>query len=643
MAIITLDFETYYDNDYSLRRMTYEEYVRDPRFEAIMCSIHIPSENELYWVKGDEIGKELQRLELYKHVQLAHNNAFDAFILADHFGISAMGYACSMNMARVAENSKGSVSLDNLSRKHNLKPKGAYVHNMLGVRARDMNSGDWESYADYCMRDSENCTSLYNIYRPHFSKQDMNLISETIRWGAECKYEVDNELLIPYLADLKQAREDRLQNLADAYSVTTTQFRSMLRSPKVFASLLEDAGVEPPMKINAKGKEAFAFAKDDLAFQELAEHENERVVALYETKIGTTSSIAETRTQSFINIGTRGRMPFPLIPFKAHTGRHGATQKLNTQNLPKRGGDKTIRRSMKAPKDHAVLTCDLSQVEARRIAALAGQENLITQFANGEDVYSIFGTGFYGREISKKTPVERNVSKECILSLGFGAGWKSFKDRMKGNYGIDMTESEAKAIVKYYRSSYPDVVRFWDECHEAVLAMFHGYEYKFGANKELTAVKGEIILADGWRLRYDDITFDGYDDYGREQFSYMSHAKRCRMKLYRGGIANNVTQGSATRIFHWQLFQMRRENLLMCGAVHDELNTIAHIKDMFTVYEQMTRIMKTTPDWASNTPVDCEFDMGWNYGDLYSLEDFVNKNYETLRTYHSEDVLRQYT
>ena len=87
MTIITLDFETYYDDEYSLRKLTYEQYVRDPRFEAIMCSIHIPSERELYWVKGDEIGKELQRLELDKHVQIAHNNAFDAFRSLRDFSI----------------------------------------------------------------------------------------------------------------------------------------------------------------------------------------------------------------------------------------------------------------------------------------------------------------------------------------------------------------------------------------------------------------------------------------------------------------------------------------------------------------------------------------------------------------------------
>lgn len=642
MAIITLDFETYYDHEYSLRRMTYEEYVRDPRFEAIMCSIHIPSEKQLYWVKGDEIHKELDRLELHKHVQIAHNNAFDAFILADHFGFSPMGYGCTMNMARVVKNGKGSVSLDNLSKENNLQPKGSFVHNMMGVRARDMSASQWEAYGDYCLTDSENCSSLYRIYRPHFIPQDLNLISETIRWGAECKYELNTELLENYLFDLRLKRESRLELLADRYDTDSTSLRSMLRSPKVFAQMLRDAGVEPPTKLNDKGKETFAFAKDDLDFQALGDHQDQRVVDLYETKVGTQSSIAETRTATFLAISKRGYMPFPLIPFKAHTGRHGATQKLNTQNLPKRGGDKTLRQAMCAPKDHAVLACDLSQIEARRISALAGQMNLVRQFAQGQDVYSNFGTGFYGREISKKTPTERNVSKECILSLGFGAGAPSFRDRMQGAYGINMTNDEAKALVKYYRDSHTNITNFWAQCAVAVKTMYQGGEYKFGENDELTAVKGEIILADGWRLRYDDITFDGYDEYGREQYSYYSHIHRCRKHLYNGLIANNVTQGSAARIFHWQLFQLRKQNKFMTGAVHDELNTVVHFKEIFDYYEAMTTTMRTAPTWAGNTPVDCEFDMGLNYGDLIPIQEFTQTHYDALRKYHPSDLLDKY-
>lgn len=959
MAVITLDFETYYDNEFSLRHMTYEQYVRDPRFEAIMCSIHIPSEKELYWVKGDEIGKELQRLELHKNVQIAHNNAFDAFILNDHFGISAAGYGCTLQMARVAKNAEGSMSLDNLSKENNLKPKGTFVQNMLGVRARDMSESQWRDYGDYCLTDSENCTSLYKIYRPYFSTQDLNLISETLRWGAECKFVLNEQLLEDYVERLKVRRETRLELLADAYNVDTTRLRSMLRSSKTFAQMLRDQGVEPPTKINDKGNETYAFAKTDLEFKELADHPNQRVVDLYETKVGTQSSIAETRAATFLQIAKRGKMPFPLVPFKAVTGRHGATQKLNTQNLPARGDDTYLRQSMGAPKDHAVVTNDLAQVEARRLAALAGELRLVEQFYRGDDVYSLFGTTMFKYEVSKATPRERAIAKEClaegtliltdvgvipiekiklthrlwdgvswvkhdgliyqgvrevitydgitatpdhevfcvdgrirtlgqaqqcgvalvstglgeqaipfsdrgftacsdrqrlslytsqvydnkaikvgvlrhsdvgskqefytqrtcgspllqageppmdgdarsvqqptkpsvsqvrwawdkvssrarrivsmgiknlrgkelqffsanrdrpcgqqralrviqssffhtftkfaepikhfvcfvgrcgytssgvgvtlcsntnvlpnqtwydggadsrgcstfntqplqaleavtrkvavydianagaakrftangklvlncILSSGFGAGWRSFQTRMKGAYGVSMTDEEAQYYIRHYREVHTRITNFWEQCTTAIRTMYKGGEYKFGDNDELTAVKGEIIFADGWRLRYDDIKFEGYDQYGREQYSYYSHRHRSRKHLYSGLVANNVTQGTAARILHWHLFELRKRGKIMSGAVHDELISVVHYKEVFDYYEAMTSVMRTTPEWAKNTPLDCEFELGLNYGTLTDIKTFTQQHYDDLRKYHPTDLLDRY-
>lgn len=948
MSIITLDFETYYDDEYSLRRMTYEQYVRDPRFEAIMCSIHIPSEKALYWVKGDEIGKELQRLELNKHVQIAHNNAFDAFILNDHFGISAAGYGCSMQMARVAKNAEGSVSLDNLSKENNLKPKGTYVQNMMGVRARNMSESQWRDYGEYCLTDSENCTSLYKIYRPYFTTQDLNLISETLRWGAECKFVLNEELLERYVEELKVRRETRLDLLADSYNTDTTKLRSMLRSSKTFAQMLRDQGVEPPTKINDKGNETYAFAKTDLEFKELGEHYNQRVVDLYETKVGTQSSIAETRAATFLQIAKRGKMPFPLVPFKAVTGRHGAAQKLNCftaghelltpsgwvkvedyiegtpllqvdldtgraswdeqplwlhkkydgllvdidataykmcvtgdhripyyrpksntwtyklacdvgrldnlpykaelqstlsqldisnvevqylvalqadgsvtkshahtfgfkkarkierlchilnsigvvytmrttaqgvtlisvlhknqteamrigkgygswvlslsaeqrnllldelvhwdgyansnsgrtefysgnkeqamwvhtlyaitgrgakmydystercgkyvvyekssqftsitqadvshrmvtgedvycpkvatdavlvrykdtiavvhqcQNLPARGEDTNLRQSMGAPPDHAVVTNDLAQVEARRLAALAGELRLVEQFYNGDDVYSLFGTTLFKYEISKATPRERSIAKEIVLSSGFCAGWRSFQTRMKGAYGITLSDEEAQYYIRHYREVHTRITNFWEQCTTAIRTMYKGGEYKFGENDELTAVKGEIIFADGWRLRYDDIKFEGYDQYGREQYSYYSHRHRSRKYLYSGLVANNVTQGTAARILHWHLFELRKQSKIMSGAVHDELISVVHYKEVYDYYEAMTSVMRTTPEWASNTPLDCEFELGLNYGQLTDIKTFTQQHYNELRKYHPSDLLDHY-
>ena len=65
MDIITLDFETYYDQDYSLFKMTTEEYVRDPRFQIIGLSVKV-NNGETAWLSG-----EFDAIKNYSHYIIA--------------------------------------------------------------------------------------------------------------------------------------------------------------------------------------------------------------------------------------------------------------------------------------------------------------------------------------------------------------------------------------------------------------------------------------------------------------------------------------------------------------------------------------------------------------------------------------------
>ena len=105
----------------------------------------------------------------------------------------------------------------------------------------------------------------------------------------------------------------------------------LMSNPK-FAELLKSLGVEPPMKESpATGKQTFAFAKSDEAFKALAEHEDPQVQALVAARLGTKSTLEETRTQRFIDIAKRGTLPVPVRYYAAHTGRWGGDDKINLQ------------------------------------------------------------------------------------------------------------------------------------------------------------------------------------------------------------------------------------------------------------------------------------------------------------------------
>ena len=153
-------------------------------------------------------------------------------------------------------------------------------------------------------------------------------------------------------------------------------------------------------------------------FIALTEHEDPFIQQLCAVRLGTKSTIEESRIERFIHVGARnrGKLPIPLKYYGAHTGRWAGSDKVNFQNLPSRDKKKkALKNAVVAPDEHVVINCDSSQIEARMLAWLAGQGDVVQQFAKGEDVYSIFASKIYGRDISKKDPIERFVGKTCIL------------------------------------------------------------------------------------------------------------------------------------------------------------------------------------------------------------------------------------
>jgi len=193
--------------------------------------------------------------------------------------------------------------------------------------------------------------------------------------------------------------------------------------------------IKPPLKTSpATGKETYALAKNDEGFITLTEHEDPFIQQLCAVRLGTKSTIEESRIERFIGIGARnkGRIPIPLKYYGAHTGRWAGSDSVNFQNLPSRDKKKkALKKAVLAPPKHYVINSDSSQIEARILVWLAGQKDVTEQFRKGDDVYSIFASKIYGKHISKETPVERFVGKTCILGLGYGTGAKKLQHTLK--------------------------------------------------------------------------------------------------------------------------------------------------------------------------------------------------------------------
>ena len=140
----------------------------------------------------------------------------------------------------------------------------------------------------------------------------------------------------------------------------------------------------------------------------------------------------------------------PLKYYGAHTGRWSGLDKVNMQNLPSRDvKKKALKNAILPPKDNVIINVDSSQIEARILVWLSGQDDVVEQFKNNEDVYSNFASKVYGRKIDKRNKTERFIGKTCILGLGYGTGWKKLQDTLKTQPPYaDVSDQEAQRYVK---------------------------------------------------------------------------------------------------------------------------------------------------------------------------------------------------
>lgn len=409
MQIITIDWETYYSKDYSLTKLTTEEYIRSPLFEAIMLGIRMP-DGEYRVIEGthEEIKFQLAGIEWHKYAVLAHNTMFDGAIMAWIFGIKPAAWLDTLSMARAMFGLKGN-SLALLARRYNLEAKGTYAMNMLGKRRSDMTDAEFENYKEYCLHDVELCHQLFTLMsngwydlesadmRHPFPVRELELIDRLIRMYTEPSLRLNQYKLEQHLEGVLQRKEALL-------AACSTDKDTLMSNPK-FAELLQSLGVTPPTKISpTNGKLTFAFAKTDPGMKDLLEHPDERVQVLAAARMGVKSTLEETRTIRFIDIAKRGGyFPIPLKYSAARTHRLGGMDKINLQNLPARGRDaKRLKKAIEPPEDCVVINSDSSNIEARMLAWLAEQEDLVNDFANKVDVYSKMASRIYNRPIDRK-------------------------------------------------------------------------------------------------------------------------------------------------------------------------------------------------------------------------------------------------
>lgn len=624
MDIVTIDFETYYDQKFSLSKMTTEAYIRDPQFEIIGVGIKV-NDYPTDWYAGDNVGKFLKSLDYSKRAILCHNTAFDGAILAWHFGINPRLWLDTLSMARPLHNLTVGGSLAALTTHYGLGKKGDEVVQALGKHKADFTAEELAKYGEYCINDVELTHALFNKLKVGFPSSELLVIDQTLRMYTEPVIELDVPLLEKHLEEVRTRKRMLLTDLG-LTGVSEEALTKMLMSNEIFAKYLKNLGIDPPTKISARtGKEAWAFAKTDKGMTDLLEHPDERVQAVVTARLGTKSTIEETRTESLIGVAGRGRLPIMLNYYGAHTGRFSGGDKLNLQNLPSRGNT-TIRRALKAPEGQLLVSCDSSQIEARTVAWVAGQDDLVQAFRDKRDVYSEFATEVYGRAITKDDKIERFVGKTCILGLGYGMGAEKLRRTLEiGQAGMSVAMElyEAERIVRIYRAKNFKIVQLWQKMGNMLSHMVNGLN---GSICDAVSYSNQgILLPNKLLIKYPALRQNG------SGFEYIGDARTYRKavrdrvttgatdditwtKIYGGKATENLVQALAAIVIREQMAKIG-QHYHVAFQVHDEIIISAPDGKITQAEQQLVAVMSTPPKWAQDLPIACESGHAKNYGD----------------------------
>lgn len=628
---VGIDFETYYDKDYTLQKLTTSEYILDPRFEIIGVSLVLGGALPV-WFTGDlpYIRNVLGKIPWARSKAIAHNAIFDGSILEWICGYQPAKYFCTMMGSRpFVAPFTGRSSLAQVAKFMELGEKGDEVGNALGIRRLNFSPSHLASYGEYCMNDTVLCSRIHDKLTEWLPTDEQEIVDLTIKKYTRPKLKLNAEAIETRLSMIDEEKAGLLVSLA-AHNVTP----EILRSRPKFAKVLLDQGISIPMKRSKADpdKDTFAFSKTDVAFMELLGHDNEVVRELVAARLKLASNMEETRLARLLSIarldfGGDSLLPVPLLYYGAHTGRFSGLDKINLQNLPRikfLADGKTqdpesgwLRRSIIAPDGYAIIAADLSNIEARIVATLAGQHDMIEAFRRGEDLYSKFASRIYGRLINKKTdPDERFVGKTCILGLGYGMGWAKFLMQMAlGQKTKGMSEKEAKRIVYLYREVYDRIPALWHNLEDEVkLCVDPSHIATYGP---LQFLHERIVLPNGMPIIYPHLDLR-MGSHGTPQLHYVSKrggGGESDGFLWGGAITENVVQAMARIILTRAELMLARHGLVAALQVHDELIYCVPRNYADRCKRAIEMAMCATVDFMPNLPVACEVGVGQTYAE----------------------------
>lgn len=313
--VVTLDFETFYGKDYTLSgKINTSEYVRDDRFHVHGVAIK-KGNGKTLWYTGRNIALALKEIDWSKTALVGHNTAFDGFITSEVYGHKPAFYVDTLSMSRATRGHATRHDLDTVAKAFG---HGGKVKRDALANTKDkvqLTKDEEAKLGGYAVDDVDDTYKIFWDMYPHMPDDELRLVDITMRMFCDPVLEID-------IPRVKAELENELGAKAAALLRSGAQVDDLMSNDK-FARLLQAAGAQLPQKISpSTGKLTYAFAKSDLAFQDLMKNGNDKVRALCEARLKVKSTIGETRANRFLEAGRDGmKLPVMLNFSGAHTHR----------------------------------------------------------------------------------------------------------------------------------------------------------------------------------------------------------------------------------------------------------------------------------------------------------------------------------
>lgn len=683
MRIVVLDFEVYWDSkNYTLSKIGPISYIRDSRFSAQLMSYIVTDASTMTYdrvrvAEHDNIPAVLAALKLDAPdvVTVAHNgNGFDFLILSEIYHVVPRIAIDTMCMERWTGVSR--IQNESLKSMAKFFQCGEKVEGTVISDGRnwpeDFTPDERTAFIQYCRNDTEQCFLSFKAMLPFVTADALLFSSITAKMACNPVLRLDDDMLTAYLNELSDKVTKARNDINKMFMFKSDEdFLKAIRSSASFVKMLELLGRKPPMKysvaksetkrkkMEAEGKTNLseedyavytpALAKSDLDFVAMASDADERVALLVRTRLENNSSIQRSRAETFHALAKSGRpMPVMLNAFKAHTSRYtagnseGSSDKLNLQNLSKRDPSQlTLRKAVQAPEGMALVACDSSQIEARILAYVANETELVDAFRRGADPYADLAEKIFqipsekihkgAKSGDKKLKAYRNVGKVGILSAGYGVGWRKYADTLlrqgvRLSSDIDQHYEMAHHAHNVYRASNPNIVAFWDTCQTVIKALYLGYSGEFGGPNDnifqysVAPICGRddvptIIGPNKYTLRYFKLSCEVSEKNNREEYYYtrVKGKSELKTKIYGGALAENLCQYLAFALLQWQACRMTEQGIRLIANIHDSFLAICPEDEAEHTKSIMESCMSSVPDWLGDFPVACEAEIGKDY------------------------------